>query len=167
MDELSVRKWRKWLTAYAPLFIWTVLILGLGTGMASMSETSRIVRPLLEFLFPSADLETIKLYHTIIRKLAHIFEYGLLGALAMRAFSAERSRPLRSVVLVILIAILDEFNQSYNPARTSTGLDVILDGVSGSLGVFVYCIARRKITTPTARPDNEVEGRGAKIDDGT
>ncbi|MGD9630103.1 MAG: VanZ family protein [Pyrinomonadaceae bacterium] len=167
MNELSVRKWRKWLTAYAPLFVWTVLVLGLGTGMASMSETSRIVRPLLEFLFPSADLETIKLYHTIVRKLAHVFEYGLLGVLAMRAFSAERHRPLRSVVLVILIAILDEFNQSYNPARTSTGWDVIIDGVSGSLGVFAYGLVRQKINRPPARPDDEIESRGAKIEDGT
>jgi VanZ family protein len=129
---------REWLTAYAPLLFWTILVLGLGTGFGSMNETSRILGPLLEFLFPSADPSTIRFYQGIIRKFAHVFEYGVLGVLAFRAFRSLRLRVLWSVLLVALIAVIDEFNQSFNPARTSTPWDVALDVTGGILAIVMY-----------------------------
>ena len=47
-----------------------------------MSQTSRFIRPLIEFFFPGASPETILLIHAFIRKSAHFIEYGLLGLLA-------------------------------------------------------------------------------------
>jgi VanZ family protein len=129
---------REWLTAYAPLLFWTILVLGLGTGFGSMNETSRILGPLLEFLFPSADAGTIRFYQSIIRKFAHVFEYGVLGVLAFRAFRSLRLRVLWSVLLVAVIAVIDEFNQSFNPARTSTPWDVALDVTGGILAIVMY-----------------------------
>jgi len=86
---------RRWLTAYAPLFIWIFIVLGLGSGIGSMKETSRIIRPLLEFLFPSASPETLTFYHGYIRKLAHLTEYAVLAFLAVRALSASTIAKLR------------------------------------------------------------------------
>ena len=131
-------KRRGWLWAYAPLVFWTALTLGLGTGLGSMSETSRILKPLLEYLFPSADAETIRYYHIFIRKLAHVFQYGVLGALAYRAFSAFRLRLILSILFVALVAAIDEFNQSFNPARTSNPWDIALDVAGGILGILSY-----------------------------
>ena len=130
---------RRWLTAYAPLFIWIFIVLGLGSGIGSMKETSRIIRPLLEFLFPSASPETLTFYHGYIRKLAHLTEYAVLAFLAVRALSASTIAKLReyrfaiAVLIVLVVASLDEFHQSFEASRTSAVWDVILDVIGGSI----------------------------------
>lgn len=136
---------RRWLTAYAPLIIWTVFTLGLGSGAASMNETSRFIRPLLEFLFPSADADTLYMYHAIIRKMAHLFQYGVLGLLAIRAFASAKYRVTLALLFAVLVATIDEVNQSFDPTRTSTVRDVVLD-VFGSVAALVIYIlwVRRK-----------------------
>lgn len=139
--EVSNR--RRWFTAYAPLLVWTVVILGLGSGLGAMNETSRFIRPLLELLFPSADSETLTLYHGLIRKAAHIFEYAVLGILAMRAFSAFRCKGIAAIMFVALIASADEFNQSFNPMRTSTPWDVVLDVFGGTVGIGLCLLLGR------------------------
>lgn len=135
---------RKWLTAYAPLLLWTAVILGLGGGSASMSETSRFIGPLLELLFPSAGSDTLYIYHAIIRKLAHVFEYGVLGLLAARVFNFARYRFVLSIVFVALVAGVDEWNQSFNPTRTSTIWDVVIDIAAGALGISVVIFFARR-----------------------
>src|SRR5215510_1610946 len=107
-------KRRAMLFAYAPLVLWTLVVLGFSTGQASMSETSLIIRPILIFLFPSAPEDTITLYHGYIRKAAHFTEYALLAFFAWRAFTYFKSNFLRSfvspIVFVAAVACLDEFN---------------------------------------------------------
>ena len=134
MERLEFDR-RRWLTAYAPLLIWTIVILGLGSSIGAMNETSRFIRPLLEFLFPSADPNTLALYHGLIRKAAHVAEYAVLGILALRAFRKTRHRGILAIVLVALIAFIDELNQSFNPSRTSIPWDVLLDVFGGLLGI--------------------------------
>lgn len=129
---------RRWLMAYAPLVIWTVLTLGLGSGAASMSETSRFIGPLLKFLFPAADADTLYLLHAAIRKMAHIFQYGVLCVLALRAFNFYRRQIVLALCYVGVVAVADEINQSFDPARTATPLDVLLDLLGGIVGVLIY-----------------------------
>ena len=114
-----------------------------------MNETSRFIRPLLEFLFPSADPDTLALYHGLIRKAAHVFEYAVLGILAVRAFRKTQHRVVLASVLVVLIAFIDELNQSFNPSRTSTPWDVLLDVFGGLLGIGAYVLLSR---TRTRKP---------------
>ena len=142
---------RRWLTAYAPLVIWIFIVLGLGSGIGSMKETSRIIRPLLEFLFPSASPETLTYYHGYIRRLAHLTEYAVLAFLAVRALSASTIAKLReyrfaiAVLIVLVVASLDEFHQSFEASRTSAVWDVILDAIGGSIAAtLLHFLARRK-----------------------
>ena len=142
---------RRWLTAYAPFIIWIFVVLGLGSGIGSMKETSRIIRPLLEFLFPHASPETLTYYHGIIRKLAHLTEYAVLAFLAIRALSAttvpkfKEYRFAIAVLIVLAVASLDEFHQSFEAARTSTPWDVTLDVIGGGIAAtFLYFLDRRK-----------------------
>lgn len=145
---------RIWLTAYAPLIIWTVFTLGLGSGLGSMNETSRFIRPLLEFLFPAADAETLKFYHISIRKLAHLFQYGVLGILALRVFLSARFSILYALVFVAAVAILDEVNQSFNPARTATPWDVFLDLIGATGAILLFRIAFRGRNKIESRQDH-------------
>ena len=134
---------RRWLTVYAPLLIWIVVILGLGSSIGAMNETSRFIRPLLEFLFPSADPSTLALYHGLIRKAAHVVEYAALGILSVRAFYGSKHNFLVSSIFVALIATTDEVNQSFNPSRTSTPWDVLLDISGGVVGIGSYLLLSR------------------------
>jgi VanZ family protein len=142
-DQTNLKR-RGWLTAYAPLFIWIVVIIGLGSGIGAANETSRILRPLLEFLFPDALPETLSMYHGYIRKFAHFAEYAVLAFLAYRAFKPWRAF-LFSFLLVALVAIADETNQSFINTRTASPYDVLLD-ISGGVAMLfaIWLVSRRQ-----------------------
>lgn len=137
------------LAIYAPLLLWIGVIFFLSSGSGSMEHTSRFIRPLLEFLFPSAAESTLQLYHSYIRKSAHFTEYAILGLLAARLFITLNllKWPLISFALCAVIAALDEFNQSYIQTRTGSPYDVLLDclGACFGVGVIWYINYRRSI----------------------
>lgn len=142
--------WRVHFMRYAPLFIWICVILFLSSGQASMPQTSRFIKPLLEFLFPSASAETLIIYHGYIRKLAHFTEYAIVGFFAARAFSTSSIDVFRrywviiSILLAASIAGLDEFNQSLDSSRTASIWDVLLDIFGGVTAIAVYYFIKRK-----------------------
>lgn len=145
---------RRWLTAYAPLFIWIVVVLGLGTGMSAMNETSRFIRPLLEFLFPDALPETLTLYHRHIRKFAHFAEYAVLAFLAYRAVKPWRPFFL-AIVLVVAVAVVDETNQSLTNSRTASVFDVLLDVFGGAaMLTTIWLIGGRMVPKAKSNPPN-------------
>jgi VanZ family protein len=137
---------RVWLTRYLPLLIWIGVIFFLSSGQGASTNTSLFIRPLLEFFFPGAPIETIAFYHGLIRKLAHFTEYAVLGVLASRAFvdSFRSSFYFLAGGLVVLVAIADETNQSFNPARTGSLVDVLIDLSGGLFGVLVFYLVQRR-----------------------
>lgn len=143
-------KRREWVTAYAPLVIWIGVIFYLSTGAGSMSQTSRFIRPILEFLFPDAPESTLLIYHGYIRKFAHFAEYAVLALLASRAFFyssgviVKKYWHLSVLGLVLLIAFLDEAIQSFNPTRTGSGWDVLLDIAGGITMIFLFSLFTRE-----------------------
>ncbi len=122
---------------YAPLVLWIGVIMFLSSGQASMSNTSRFIRPLLIFLFPGAPEEILNIYHGYIRKAAHVTVYAILAFWAFRAFYQSSLTRLREFwyafasLLVLLVAAIDETNQSYLASRSGSIYDVILDMAGG------------------------------------
>lgn len=114
-----------------------------------MSATSMIIRPVLEFLFPNASEETLQLMHFYIRKCAHFTEYAILALWAIRAFRRSaielinRHYYLFPVAVVVAVAMLDEFNQGFNPARTSSSRDVALDISGGVFAILTHYLVSR------------------------
>ncbi len=114
-----------------------------------MSNTSRFVRPLLEFLFPNAPEETLIVYHGYIRKLAHLTEYAILAFWASRAFATSIKQILRrfwsifALALVASVASIDETNQVYIASRTGSIYDVLLDISGGLLMILMFFIIWR------------------------
>ncbi len=149
-------KRREQLMLYAPLLIWIGVIFFLSSGQGSMTRTSLIIRPLLEFLFPAALPETITFYHGVIRKFAHLAEYAVLGFLACRAFASSHQYFLgkfyflAAIVLVLAVAGLDEINQSFDPARTASPFDVLLDLSGGLTATLFYYLLKRWRSEPAA-----------------
>ena len=133
---------------YAPLIFWIGVVLFASTGNASMAETSRFIRPLLEFVFPNAPDETLQIYHFYIRKSAHFTEYAILAFWAAHAFADSAKPFLRkywfaiSFILVFTIASIDEFNQSFDSSRTSSARDVLLDCAGGAAMILIFYLTK-------------------------
>ncbi len=135
---------------YAPLVLWMGVVFFLSSNQGSMAETSQFIRPIIEFFFPSASPDTFLIVHAFIRKTAHFTEYGLLAVFAARAFFGS-SRPFlnrywyaASILLVLLIAVIDETNQSTEVSRTSSGWDVLLDLFGGIAAICTLWIAKNR-----------------------
>jgi len=143
-SEIRLRQ----IVRYALLVVWIGVIFFLSSGSGSSNETSRFIRPLLEFLFPAASAETLVFYHAVIRKFAHFAVYFVLGITAGRAFSSgERLQKhwwIFALIIVAAVASLDEFNQSFEPERTSTVTDVLLDIFGGLCAVGLFGMLLRK-----------------------
>jgi VanZ family protein len=143
MDAGGGSRWRVRLWRYGPVLVWMAVIFFASTGNLSASNTSRIVRPLLLWLFPEITEEGLLQAHFIVRKGAHLTEYAILSILAARAFltsSDARLRRLWYVVafaLVVVYALLDEFHQSFVRTRTGTIYDSLIDIAGGALGLLI------------------------------
>jgi VanZ family protein len=171
-NSLSKSGRRARIYAYAPLFLWIAVIFFLSSSLGASASTSRFILPLLEWLFPGASAETITLYHSRIRKIAHFTEYAILAFWAWRAFSGGNARFSKakmdasrfverywygfSVLIVVLIASIDEFNQSFNAARTGSVYDILLDvsgGIFMILGIGILRKSSHRQTQENTKPD--------------
>ncbi len=117
-----------------------------------MDETSRIIGPLLKFFFPEMAEESRRSIHAFIRKSAHFTEYAILAFFAARALTAAGTGLLRNwrylipLVLVAIVAAADEFNQSFEAARTSSVWDSLLDITGGAaMLIFLWVIGRPRL----------------------
>lgn len=90
---------------------------------------------------------------TFSDKLAHVAEYFVLGVLLWRALVASapdaslRSIGFGTIGLGVLIAIGDEFLQSFIPGRVSGAADVVADAIGVIVARFVYPRFTRKDVT--------------------
>jgi VanZ family protein len=138
------------LKAWIAAILWLIVIAVESTTYLSASSTSRILYPLLHFLF-GLNHARFEHWHFYIRKGGHVFGYGLLSFLLFRAWretlpSIQNSRwALRWSTIAVLgtafVASLDEWHQSYIPSRTGTVRDVLLDtsaGIAAQLLVFLW-----------------------------
>ena len=113
----------------APLF-WMAALFVLSTTLFSAANTSRIIEPILQWIFPTASFASISLMHAIIRKVAHFTNYAVLFWLLIRG--PLRGRPYIALGCCIIYAFLDEGHQIFVPGRTASLYDVALDS-SGAL----------------------------------
>jgi VanZ family protein len=135
---------------YGPPAAWTCFVLFASTANFSASNTSRIIRPLLIWLFPRISEASLNQAHFLIRKTAHFTEYALLALLAARAFGtshvAARRRLwwLAAFVLVACVALIDEYHQSFLPSRTGTIYDSLLDMTGGATALACAALWLRR-----------------------
>lgn len=70
----------------------------------------------------------------VLRKLAHLTEYALLGALLQRALA----RPGLAILIGGLYAATDEIHQHFVPGRHAAWYDVAIDTVGVMIGVTLW-----------------------------
>jgi len=122
---------KKFISLWLPVIIWAGLIFYLSS---------------LPYLRTSLDT----FWDTILRKIAHMVEYGIFFLLLARAmnphttglrpgyFGVGVKKPLIwPIVLSILYAISDEFHQSFVPGRNMALLDICFDSTGVLIGYLI------------------------------
>jgi VanZ family protein len=122
---------KRWL----PVVAWSAVILATSNDWFSATHTQ-------SWLGVSETL------NVIFRKLAHLTGYGILGALAFRASRQQFGTPASSrfprqaaltAVLLIVVAVagIDEWNQSFIPSRGGSPWDVLLDVAGATVAIAI------------------------------
>lgn len=118
----------------------SVLLIALeSTATMSADNTSHWLYPLWVRLFgPIGPARWAEVHH-LIRKTGHFVGYGLvsltffyswrqtLRRMAVQRWTLWRRASVLAVLCTLLIAISDEYHQSFLPSRTSSPLDVCID----------------------------------------
>ena len=116
-----------------------------GKVSANLSQTlSYRIYDHLQFLH----FMPFKLFHTLIRKLAHFSEYALLGILVstVSSHTIEELQQKRIIILwMILVPIIDEGIQYFIPGRSAELRDCIIDMCGYGFGLLItYLLKQRK-----------------------
>ena len=136
----------EWLKRWWPALAWAAVISGFSTGAFTAENTSRIIVPILHWIFPHAATTTLFKIHFLIRKCAHFTEYFILSLLVLRGIRAGRpgtrfAWALLVVAIVACYASLDEFHQRFVPGRTPAVHDVLIDTSGGAAAQLVAALA--------------------------
>ena len=128
--------------------LWMALIFGFSTDVGSSQRTSRIIGPLLRWIYPGISEEVVSHIQFGIRKGAHLTEYAILATLSWRALRLTRPPgpgsnrwqtrlALTAIALAALFAAVDEWHQSTVPSRQGQLSDVLIDTVGASAGIIL------------------------------
>jgi VanZ family protein len=159
-----VAKFRVFLLYWMPVVIWMAIIFSASSDRMSFSHSSRIIAPILHWLFPQMSDQSVHSIVFAVRKAAHVTEYAILGLLVWRALrkptgggasvlpragsTASRRRWLwahawSALIFVALYATSDEIHQAFVPTRQASVWDVLLDTLGGAFGLlFLWIIGR-------------------------
>lgn len=137
---------RYWLVPLA----WMSLIFVGSADAKSYEHSSRLIEPLLRWLFPHMSEDHVHVIHHIFRKCAHLTEYAVLALFLWRAMR----KPVRNdprpwswreaaiaVAIVFAYASTDEFHQRFVPTRTPLVSDVFIDTGGAVIGMFALWAA--------------------------
>ena len=139
-----------------------ILIFIGSSDLLAGEHTSRVIEPLLRWLFKGISDGRVEEIHHLIRKAGHVCEYALLALLfcwAMRPWAhAATAGPWRgrrdlllALVLAAAYAASDEYHQTFVPSRGASVRDVLIDtcGAAAALSlVFFWRKSRERGPTP-------------------
>jgi VanZ family protein len=130
------------------------LVLAMSSSALSAANTGGLINPLLTWALPWLRPEDIKLLHGIVRKIAHVTEYGVLGILWRRAL--VRSGTLASAAgswaalgISVSCAAVDETHQALLASRTGSAADVLLDSLGAVTGILLAGVGWRRVIEGT------------------
>jgi VanZ family protein len=120
---------------WLPVAMWGLFIFMMSTSTFSALNTSKIIVPIMRWVFPLASKETISVLHALIRKSAHFTEYCVLFWLLLRG--PMKGRPYLALGVCVVYAFLDEGHQMLVPGRTPSLYDVALDSTGALFSRFL------------------------------
>jgi VanZ family protein len=123
---------------WIPAALGVAMIAAESTATMSAANTSRWLLPIWIRFFGPISARHWEEVHLLIRKSGHFLGYGLLSVTFFHGWtsSLKRNGSLRSfwrraallaVLCTLLVAIADEYHQSFLPGRTGSPVDVGID----------------------------------------
>lgn len=85
--------------------------------------------------------------HAVLRKLAHLTEYAILGVLLARAFVCKNCKCAFFAAPLLtgaLLAAIDECIQLYTPGRSGKITDVLIDTIGVTIGILLFRLWRKR-----------------------
>jgi len=131
---------------WVPVILVMIVIYWMSTEAFSSRRTLSIIGQIIRFFAPSLSRKEIIMISGVIRKLAHVIEYMVLGILLFRAFRAGSYERLwrrwggYSLAAVVLYGMIDEFHQLHVPMRTASLIDVGYDTLGGFIGQCISIV---------------------------
>jgi VanZ family protein len=139
----------------------SVLMIALeSTATMSAQNTSEWLYPYwVRYFGPISPAHWAQVHH-LIRKTGHFVGYGVVSMaffyswrqtllrMAVKHWTLWRRASVLAVLCTLIVAILDEYHQSFLPSRTSSPLDVCID-LSGAIAaqflllLIIQLVARR------------------------
>ena len=123
-----------------------LVIFSASADTKSYQHSSRLIDPILHWLFPHIASATLDQIHFLFRKTCHLSEYVIFGGLLWRAIRQPVKgdvRPWRwdqaglALALLFLYSTSDEIHQSFVPTRTAHVTDVLIDTSGGAIGLML------------------------------
>jgi VanZ family protein len=148
------------LKVWLPSAIWLAVIVVESTNLGSAEHTSRIFYPIFHFLF-GMDPARSGAWNAVLRKIGHFVGYFTLSVLLFRSWRATFPRlstrwcmqwATLAFLSASLVAVLDEWHQSYLKSRTGTLSDVLLDSGAALFAQIVLFAVLHLLKIETRRP---------------
>jgi len=144
------------LRAWWPALVWAIMIFFLSTDAFSSEHTSRIIEPLLRWLYPAISSDTLYWIHHLIRKGAHFVEYFIFGLLLYRGVRVMQgartgwrwSWALTAWMIAIVYSALDEIHQIFVPSRGPSLWDSMLDSAAALAALLLLFLLYRRLLRP-------------------
>ena len=122
------------------LWLFVIFIFSNQDGTTSTALTNDVLEKYLFFI--DSDV-----FFIIIRKIAHITEYLILGILVfgfVNEFKIDR-KIIISLLICLIFSSLDEFHQLFIPGRTGKILDAFIDMIGVLLGIGVLLLIHKNL----------------------
>ncbi len=137
-------------------FVWMAVIFAFSAtpATASSQQSGAIAELVTGFLENNASATFMQTIEIIIRKAAHILEYGVLGALwwgyLYHTPLTSKKRAIFALLIVAVYAASDELHQFFVVGRAARVSDIAIDCLGGIIGISIvllitkYILKRRK-----------------------
>jgi len=129
--------------------VWAVLVFYLSTERFGSDFSQILVAQALSLLHISVSPRTFHILDTLLRKIAHMTEYGILAFLVYGSFAEQQPfrwrlrQAIRCVGIVGLYSLTDELHQRYVPGRNASLVDCGIDVAGAAIAVIMIFEARR------------------------
>jgi VanZ family protein len=157
-SSVKFARLKLYLRAYLPVVLWMLSIYGASTDAGNTRNTSRIIGPIVRWIYPEISEEALSAVVTAIRKSAHIGVYAVLAALAWRGQRVVRGnwREWRwaefwgILAFCFAYAVSDELHQTFVSSRQGQLTDVMFDTTGAVLALLLIRWATLRWGRPKA-----------------
>jgi len=128
---------------------WAVLVFYLSTERFGPDFSQGLVAQALTLLHISVSPRTFHILDVLVRKTAHITEYGILASLVYGSFAEQQPfrwrlrQAIWCIGIVGLYSLTDEFHQRYVPGRHASLVDCAIDIAGATIAIIMIFEARR------------------------